>query len=196
MIRDHAERIDFRVTNLGNTNIFLGLDWLFHHNPNIDWSNSTLSFDHCPAKCGYVPWWYSPEEGEVLNRLDEDDCLFLFDWEGYVHDHGHIRTVKTKVNDYINDYPEVFNKKGFDELPPQRPWDHAIELTPRSKPVDCKVYPLNLDEQKALDKFLEENLHQKERWCSPTGPGLPKTEQHDHQKPVSISFDPGTYRQA
>ena len=24
--------------------------------------------------------------------------------------------------------------------------------------MDCKVYPLNLDEQKALDEFLEENL--------------------------------------
>ena len=29
---------------------------------------------------------------------------------------------------------------------------------PGSKPIDCKVYPLNLDEQKALDEFLEENL--------------------------------------
>ena len=26
------------------------------------------------------------------------------------------------------------------------------------KPVDCKVYPLNLAEQKALDSFLDENL--------------------------------------
>ena len=76
MIGDHAERIEFGVTNLGTTNIFLGLDWLCHHNPNIDWSNSMLSFDCCPAKCSYVPWWYSPEEGEVLNRLNEDDCLF------------------------------------------------------------------------------------------------------------------------
>ena len=59
---------------------------------------------------------------------------------------------------YINDFPEVFKKQGFDSLPEQCPWVHAIELTPRSKPVDCKVYPLNLDKQKALDKFLEENL--------------------------------------
>ena len=43
-------------------------------------------------------------------------------------------------------------------LPERRPWDHAIELTPGSKPVDCKVYPLNLNEQKVLDDFLEENL--------------------------------------
>jgi hypothetical protein len=34
----------------------------------------------------------------------------------------------------------------------------SIELTPESKPVDCKVYPLNLNEQKVLDEFLEENL--------------------------------------
>ena len=33
-----------------------------------------------------------------------------------------------------------------------------IELTPGFKPVDCKVYPLNPQEQKALDEFLEENL--------------------------------------
>lgn len=59
---------------------------------------------------------------------------------------------------YIKAYPSIFNKKGFDELPKCCPWDHAIELTPRSKPVDCKIYPLNLDEQKALDDFLEENL--------------------------------------
>ena len=29
---------------------------------------------------------------------------------------------------------------------------------PGSKPVNYKVYPLNLDKQKALDEFLEENL--------------------------------------
>ena len=52
----------------------------------------------------------------------------------------------------------VFNKEEFDELPERRPWDHAIELVPGAKPVDCKVYPLNLKEQKALDEFLEENL--------------------------------------
>lgn len=43
--------------------------------------------------------------------------------------------------------------------------NHTIELTPGTKPVNCKVYPLNLDEQKALDEFLEENLWS--RWICP-----------------------------
>ncbi|PFH45080.1 hypothetical protein AMATHDRAFT_132545, partial [Amanita thiersii Skay4041] len=37
-------------------------------------------------------------------------------------------------------------------------WDHAIELLPDAKLLDCKIYPLNLHEQQQLDKFLKENL--------------------------------------
>ena len=44
------------------------------------------------------------------------------------------------------------------QLPGRCPWDHAIDLTPGAKLVDCKIYPLNPSEQKALDDFLEENL--------------------------------------
>ena len=35
-INDHYERIDFAVTELGDTNLFLGHDWLKIHNPSID----------------------------------------------------------------------------------------------------------------------------------------------------------------
>ena len=56
------------------------------------------------------------------------------------------------------DYLDVFSKESFDVLPTCKPWDHAIELIPDSKPANCKVYPLAPNEQKALDKFLTENL--------------------------------------
>ena len=52
----------------------------------------------------------------------------------------------------------VFPKETFDTLPPQKPWDHVIELEPGSKPTNCKVYLLSLKEQVELDAFLEENL--------------------------------------
>ena len=55
-------------------------------------------------------------------------------------------------------YPDVFSEEEFDKLPPRRPWDHCIELNADFKPVNCKIYALTLDEQKALDVFLEENL--------------------------------------
>ena len=55
-------------------------------------------------------------------------------------------------------FEEVFEKAEFDTLPPKRPWDHAIELKPGLEPMGCKVHPLNLDEQKELNTFLEEHL--------------------------------------
>ncbi len=53
---------------------------------------------------------------------------------------------------------KVFEQKTFDKLPNRGPWDHAIKLILGSKPLDCKIYPLNRQEQEQLDKFLKENL--------------------------------------
>src|SRR5262245_30885590 len=63
------------------------------------------------------------------------------------------------VPEYLHDFPEVFTKQDFNELPPHCPWDHAIELLPGTKErLDCKIYPLSQDEQEQLDEFLEEHL--------------------------------------
>lgn len=57
------------------------------------------------------------------------------------------------------DYADVFSKESFDELPDQKPWDHAIELNTEAIPKTApKVYPLSLKEQQELDAFLQENL--------------------------------------
>src|SRR3954471_21454039 len=58
-------------------------------------------------------------------------------------------------HDFIKD---VFSEESFDELPPRKPWDHMIKLTPSSQPINCKIYPLGMEEQKQLDDFLKENL--------------------------------------
>jgi hypothetical protein len=55
-------------------------------------------------------------------------------------------------------FKDVFSKESFDELPPRKPWDHAIELKPGSQPHTTKVYPLAPNEQAQLDEFLAENL--------------------------------------
>ena len=65
---------------------------------------------------------------------------------------------EAKIPEYLQEFEDVFSKETFDTLPPQKPWDHAIELEPGSKPTNCKVYPLSPKEQVELDAFLEENL--------------------------------------
>ena len=65
---------------------------------------------------------------------------------------------KVKILEYLQKFENVFSKETFDMLPPQKPWDHAIELEPGSKPTNCKVYLLSPKEQVELDAFLKENL--------------------------------------
>ena len=69
------------------------------------------------------------------------------------------RTFEEVVPREYHDFKDVFSKESFDELPPRRPWDHAIEFLPGKEPkFKSKLYPMNLDEQKQLDEFLDENL--------------------------------------
>ena len=68
------------------------------------------------------------------------------------------REATTGPDHYVKDFSPVFTKSTFDQLPPQRSWDHAIELKGDMKPLMSKVYPLSKSEQVALDEFVEEHL--------------------------------------
>src|SRR5258708_6176915 len=46
----------------------------------------------------------------------------------------------------------------FDELPPRKVWDHAIDLSPGTELPCSQMFPLSPAEQKELDNFLWENL--------------------------------------
>ena len=59
---------------------------------------------------------------------------------------------------YYDQFSSIFDKDGFDELPPKCSWDHAIDIVPGAPPMKVfKVYPISPSEQKELDDFLEEN---------------------------------------
>ena len=64
----------------------------------------------------------------------------------------------SRIPVWCQEFKQVFAKESFDQLPPRKPWDHAVELKPGSEPVSHKIYPLSQPEQEELDKFLEENL--------------------------------------
>src|SRR6187551_743563 len=53
---------------------------------------------------------------------------------------------------------KVFSGEELEQLPDHKPWDHAIELVPGApQTMKTKVYPLSINKQEELDKFLEEN---------------------------------------
>ena len=76
------------------------------------------------------------------------------------------KTFEEIVPEAYHEYKDVFTKETFNELPPHRPWDHAIELLPGNHKIDCKTYNLTTVEQKELDNFLKENLSTGYIWPS------------------------------
>ncbi|CAK5279621.1 unnamed protein product [Mycena citricolor] len=50
-IGPHVETRTFLLTCLGKAQIFIGLDWLMEHNPEVDWQEQTMKFSQCPERC-------------------------------------------------------------------------------------------------------------------------------------------------
>jgi len=69
---------------------------------------------------------------------------------------AHQKTVgtETEIPKHLRDFGDVLLKESFDALSNRKIWDHAIELKLGSKPANCKVYLLLLNEQTELDGFL------------------------------------------
>ena len=171
IIRDHKEIMEFGMSNLGTSNIFLGHNWLKHHNPEIDWKGKTIQFNHCPGSCYKEEIGTDPED-DISPLLEEGEQLLA------IHlgpEEMNIRTKTTYLTEiasarkdtrtieeillkHCHPYQDVFEKQVFDELPPGHPWDHAIELVKGAKASDCKIYPLSKEEQTQLEEFLKENL--------------------------------------
>jgi hypothetical protein len=48
-IQDHEEIIEFSVADIGQKDLFIGHDWLQHHNPEINWQEKQIKFSRCPG---------------------------------------------------------------------------------------------------------------------------------------------------
>ena len=50
-IGDHQEKVVFVVTEIGEEDVIIGLDWLREHNPEVDWERGSLRLSQCPDAC-------------------------------------------------------------------------------------------------------------------------------------------------
>ena len=70
-----------------------------------------------------------------------------------------VKTLEQLVPEQYLEYHRVFEEETSWALPLFRKWDHGIELKLDAIPSNnCKIYPLNVEEQKALDVFLKDML--------------------------------------
>ena len=54
VVDGHSKIPKFTITNLGQSDVFLGHKWLNFHNPEVDWTTGSLQFTRCPIMCGYT----------------------------------------------------------------------------------------------------------------------------------------------
>ena len=135
-IHNHRESIKFYITKLGKRDIFLGYTWLWKHNPEIDWVKKKVELTRCPSEAcrPRERAVTTPEQGD-LTPHDPDTAVSAEDKDEPRDVRALLRATGTKATDiaaashkreeplpeWIQDYREIFETGGFDELPPRRP---------------------------------------------------------------------------
>jgi hypothetical protein len=247
--KNHKERSFFHVTNLGTSDVILGLPWLQKHNPSIDWTTGDVEMSRCPKTCGHKiaaarkarkdrarkkePFpkiideseddeevfpteWYRPgmetrwmwfEEEELdfplneriffanpdndqilefeINKCKADELLSEYvektEFDDYPRPKSpkefYVRKNSTTMDDprhvpqptpivpieelippHYHDFLKVFDEKASERFPEPKKWDHAIDLDESFIPQNSKTYQLSPEEDKELEKFLNDNL--------------------------------------
>ena len=54
--------MELTITDIGKKDIFIGHDWLQHHNPEIDWQEKKIKFSRCPGACYQISDVDEPED--------------------------------------------------------------------------------------------------------------------------------------
>ena len=112
IIGDHKEIMEFGVLNLRMSDIFLGHDWLRHHNLEIDWKKKVIQFTRCLGLC------YKEEIGTD----PEDDTDWLLE-EGEKLLAVSFRTEELNVRTKVTYSTEIASAKKdiwtIEEIPPK-----------------------------------------------------------------------------
>ena len=68
------------------------------------------------------------------------------------------KSKEVPIPDFCANFTDVFSEKTYNQLPPHRMFDHAIDLKDTFVLKIIKVYPLNPVKKEACKAFVEEHL--------------------------------------
>ena len=126
----HRESVCLQVILSPHYSVFLGYPWLQKHNLTFDWRSTEI-----------LSW--SPQCG--------GSCI-----------HGPVKVLSASSDSVMpseyREYLDVFDKVRAGALPPQRPYDCAIDLQPGAIPPRGRVYPLSVAENEAMEEYVREAL--------------------------------------
>ena len=165
-IGKHKEVITLDVTRLMDSDIVLGLPWLEHANPIIDWTQRQLRFrgDSGPTRLRQVDAGgkievraMSTEEMDQLATSPGDNVFIA--WSRPSSDEPlHPGSSEKTPEEYGNEFEEMFEEAEVGSaLPSHQEWDHEIKIEPGKTPGKKPIYPLSAEKLEALRAYLDEN---------------------------------------
>jgi len=156
----------FLVTNIGNEDIVLGYPWLATFEPQFNWADVVIHETALPIVIRSVNPRIPGEEPIIAKTNTQEEYIRV------IQDHTIKATMATDlaiaaqqyqkavtVPKEYQKYHKVFSEEESKWYPPKRIWDHTIEFKEGAPDaVDCKVYPLNQVEDKAIQEFVKTEL--------------------------------------
>ena len=150
---------NFYITSLGSDCVIFSYPWFKAFKPQMDWDKGTIVGE--PNICVTMFKCIINGQTPICRQAYLNRTNISVDWQ--------IQANKDKP---IEDIPEEYQRhKGvfqeFKNLPPHRPKDHKIILKPGApNQLNCKLYPLTADKDKACKDYIDEMLAKK--WIVPS----------------------------
>jgi len=176
--QDHRERTEIDVIGGQKWTVILGMLWLAHHNPEIDWRTEEVKMTRCPEECG-KQWrpvqeksgWEKQKEEEAKEeagkKREEKDKKRkqkkgkMIEVKKVVEEWGiwnEEEEAKKMVPEKFHIWIKVFGKKQSERMPMRKVWDHTIEVKEGFVPRKGKVYPLLREEREEVREFIQKQL--------------------------------------
>jgi hypothetical protein len=105
-------------------------------------------------------WW---NDRLLTSQTDEMWCAAGYTYSQQIAEEASkgkaLRTLDKIVPEHYRDFSKVFSEEESNRLPTHKAYDHVIDLKPDApESLRSKVYPMPVNKQAELDRFLEENL--------------------------------------
>ncbi len=145
----HEETLHLLVLEDSTADVNLGHPWFVQHDPVISWKTGEVlkwgstcfpdCFPHTPQPSSLHPETLTVNSTSIESPVEKQSV---------------------DIPTCYAPFSDVFCPKKASQLPPHQPWDCAIDLIPGEPVPRGKIYPLSLPEQKAMEEYIEEALHQ------------------------------------
>jgi len=177
----HRERMEIDVIRGQKWMVILGMPWLAHHNPEINWKTGEVKMTRCPEECRKQwkpkqgkPGWQKQKEEEAKEeagkkkeekaekqkkrKLKRERTMEVKrvaeEWKIWDEE----EEAKKLVPEQFHKWIKVFDKKQSERMPIRKIWDHAIDMKEGFVLRKGKVYPLSREEREEVHEFIQEQL--------------------------------------